>query len=50
MASNLALLLAEGEADIASGKTKPLRAFLRAFKNAHEIRVRSPKRDSGRIS
>ncbi len=36
-ASNLAQLLAEGEADIAAGRTRPIRAFLREFKNAHKI-------------
>jgi len=37
-AINLARLLAEGEEDIATGRTRPARAFLREFKNAHKIR------------
>ena len=37
-AINLARLLAEGEEDIAAGPTRPARAFLREFKNAHKIR------------
>ena len=36
-ASNLARLLAEGEADIAAGRTRPIRTFLREFKNAHKV-------------
>jgi prevent-host-death family protein len=36
-ASNLARLLGEGEADIAAGRVRPIRAFLREFKNAHKI-------------
>lgn len=35
--SNLTRLLAAGEADIAAGKTRPIRAFLREFKNAHKV-------------
>lgn len=36
-ASNLARLLGEGEADVTAGKTRPLRTFLREFKNAKKI-------------
>ncbi len=36
-ASNLARLLGEAEGDIAAGRTRPLRAFLREFKNAKKI-------------
>ena len=35
--SNLVRLLARGEADIAAGRSRPIRAFLREFKNAHKI-------------
>jgi prevent-host-death family protein len=37
-AISLARLLAEGEEDIAAGRTRPARSFLREFKNAHKIR------------
>lgn len=36
-ASNLARLLGPAEADIAAGRTKPIRAFLREFKHSHKI-------------
>jgi prevent-host-death family protein len=36
-ASNLAQLLAPAEEDIRAGGTRPMRAFLREFKNAHKI-------------
>ena len=36
-ASNLARLLSEGAADVAAGRTRPLRTFLREFKNAKKI-------------
>lgn len=36
-ASNLARLLAPAEADIAAGRTKPIRTVLREFKHAHKI-------------
>lgn len=36
-ASNLARLLGPAEADVAVGRTRPMRAFLREFKNAHKI-------------
>jgi prevent-host-death family protein len=36
-AMNLARLLSEGEAQIATGQTRPVRAFLDEFKNAHKI-------------
>jgi prevent-host-death family protein len=35
-ASNLARLLGEAESDIAAGRTKPIRTFLREFKNANK--------------
>ena len=37
-AINLARLLVEGEEDIAAGRVRPARAFLKEFKNAHKIR------------
>lgn len=40
-ASSLALLLAKGEADIAAGRSRPIRGFLRDFKNAHKTSLRS---------
>jgi prevent-host-death family protein len=36
-AMNLARLLSEAEAQIATGQTRPARAFLEEFKNAHKI-------------
>jgi prevent-host-death family protein len=36
-AMNLARLLAEGEEDIAAGRVRPARSFLREFKDAHKI-------------
>lgn len=36
-AMNLARLLAEGEEDIAAGRVRPARSFLRKFKDAHKI-------------
>jgi len=36
-ASNLARLLAPAEADIAAGRTKPIRKVLREIKHAHKI-------------
>jgi prevent-host-death family protein len=36
-ASNLARLLGEAESDIAAGRTRPIRTFLREFKNANKI-------------
>lgn len=35
-ASNLARLLGEAESDIAAGRTRPIRTFLREFKNANK--------------
>ena len=37
-AFNLAGLLAEGEADVSSGRVRSARSVLREFKNAHKIR------------
>jgi prevent-host-death family protein len=37
-AINLARLLVEAEQDIAAGRVRPARAFLKEFKNAHKIR------------
>lgn len=36
-AANLARLLAEGEADVRAGRTRPMRTFLREFKRAHKV-------------
>lgn len=36
-ASNLGRLLEPAEADVAAGRTRPMRAFLREFKHAHKI-------------
>ena len=36
-ARNLIGLLVPAETDIAAGRTRPMRAFLREFKNAHKI-------------
>jgi prevent-host-death family protein len=36
-ASNLARLLGEAESDVAAGRTRPIRTFLREFKNANKI-------------
>jgi len=36
-AMNLARLLSEAETQVASGQTRPARAFLTEFKNAHNI-------------
>lgn len=36
-AMNLARLLAEGEEDIAAGRVRSARSFLREFKDAHQI-------------
>jgi prevent-host-death family protein len=36
-AANLSALLAAGEADIAAGRSRPARTFLREFKRAHKI-------------
>lgn len=35
--NNLAKLLREGETDIAQGRTRPMRAFLKELKHAHKI-------------
>jgi hypothetical protein len=45
-ASNLARLLGPAEADIAAGRTKPIRAFLREFKLTHKISVRISRRNN----
>jgi prevent-host-death family protein len=37
-AMNLVRLLVEAEEDIAAGRVRPARAFLKEFKNAHKIR------------
>jgi len=37
-ALNLARLLVEAEEDVAAGRVRPARAFLKEFKNAHKIR------------
>lgn len=37
-AMNLARLLVEAEEDIAAGRVRSARAFLKEFKNAHKIR------------
>ena len=37
-AFTLARLLSEAEEDIAAGRTRPARSFLREFKHAHKIR------------
>lgn len=37
-AFNLARLLAEGEADVSTGRVRSARSVLREFKNAHKIR------------
>jgi len=34
-AANMASLLARGEEDIAAGRTRPVRSFLKEFKDAH---------------
>jgi prevent-host-death family protein len=36
-ASNLARLLGEAESDVAAGRTRPIRTFLRELKNANKI-------------
>ena len=36
-ASNLARLLVTAEEDVKAGRTRPMRGFLREFKNAHKI-------------
>jgi hypothetical protein len=36
-AANMAKLLAVGEKDIASGRTRPMRAFLKEFKHARKV-------------
>lgn len=36
-ASNLARLLMEAERDVAAGRTRPMRSFLREFRNARKI-------------
>lgn len=36
-ASNLVRLRGPAEADVAAGRTRPIRAFLREFKHAHKI-------------
>jgi prevent-host-death family protein len=36
-ATNLARLLGQAESDIAAGRTRPVRSFLREFKNANKI-------------
>lgn len=36
-AANLARLLARGEEDIATGRTRPIRSFLKEFKDAHKV-------------
>jgi ribosomal protein L11 len=36
-AANLSRLLERAEIDIATGRTTPIRAFLRKFKRAHKI-------------
>ena len=36
-AANMARLLASGENDIAAGRTRPIRSFLRQFKHARKV-------------
>jgi prevent-host-death family protein len=36
-AANMARLLARGEEDIAAGRTRPMRSFLKEFKHARKI-------------
>lgn len=36
-AANMARLLARGEEDIVAGRTRPIRSFLREFKDAHKV-------------
>jgi prevent-host-death family protein len=36
-ASNLARLLARAEEDVATGRTRPIRSFLKEFKHAHKV-------------
>lgn len=36
-AGNMARLLAPGEEDVASGRTRPMRAFLKEFKHARKV-------------
>ena len=36
-ASSLARLLARAEADVAAGRTRPIRSFLKEFKHAHKV-------------
>ena len=36
-ASNLARLLARAEEDVAAGRTRPFRSFLKEFKRAHKV-------------
>jgi prevent-host-death family protein len=36
-AGNMARLLARGEEDVASGRTRPMRAFLKEFKHARKV-------------
>ena len=36
-AANMARLLASGEDDIAAGRTRPIRSFLRQFKHARKV-------------
>jgi prevent-host-death family protein len=44
-ALNLAVLLAEGEADIREGRTRPARELAREMKRAHQVpRRRHPRR------
>ena len=45
-AIDLARLLGPGEADIAAGRTKPIRVFLREFKLTHTISVRISRRNN----
>jgi PHD/YefM family antitoxin component YafN of YafNO toxin-antitoxin module len=36
-AGNMARLLARGEEDIAAGRTRPIRSFLKKFKHARKV-------------
>ena len=36
-ASSLARLLARAEEDVAAGRTRPMRSFLKEFKHAHKV-------------
>jgi hypothetical protein len=36
-ASNMARLLAQAEEDVAAGRTRPIRSFLKEFKHARKV-------------